>query len=115
MFNNGQAEARAANLACPAPIRTVEPFEDPRLMFGKDALARIGNTDNPSSVGFFKLYSYRSAGPIELDPIIYQIREHLLQSGRVRKHGRFLRYQVFDRYIPRFCLGRERSENIVND
>ena len=46
MFDNGQSQTRAANLAAAAGIDPVKPFKDPRQVFRGDARALVPHPDN---------------------------------------------------------------------
>ena len=46
MFDNGQPQTRAADLAATAGIHPVKPFKDPREMFQGDARPLVPYPDN---------------------------------------------------------------------
>ena len=100
VLDYGQSQSGTAHISRTRAIHSIKSFKQPFKMLSGNPLASVFNNDFVPFSGFavalycflttapflvslnatFKFDCYHSILPVELDPILHQIREHLLKS-----------------------------------
>src|SRR5262245_12459189 len=80
---DAQAEPSPSFGATARFVYAVESFEDMRLMFRRDADARVGDSDYGLSIFLCKLDGNSAVNGCVLDRVIEQVDDHLAQARLV--------------------------------
>ena len=95
MFDDGEAEASAADLARACAVRAVKSLEYTLGMLRQNALACVRDRYYILSVNRFAGDGYTSAVAVKFDRVIDEIRQHLFEPNRICKNDRAFRNLVF--------------------
>jgi len=88
VLHNRESEARAAHVPRTGAVDAVEALEQSLQVLCRNSVAIVAHKD---LVARSRLVSDGNSSTIttELDPVIDQVREHLLEPSRIGKHGHF--------------------------
>src|SRR5881394_699896 len=79
-LGNGQAESAASSRARARFVGAIKPLEDMREVFGRDALAGVGDRHDRGAVFAARADAYFTVGFVVVDGVGKEVRDHLAQA-----------------------------------